>query len=434
MAKNVVVLGAQWGDEGKGKVVDYLTAFVDAVVRFQGGHNAGHTLVVDGKKVVLHLVPSGILHNHVRCLIGNGVVLSLDALAKELDNIKETVPDATKRLKISWACPLLLPYHVALDQAREAKRGNSAIGTTGRGIGPAYEDKVARRGLRVVDLKYPERLKEKLWSLADYHNFQLSQYYGAETIDPQVVYAALLAESQWALPLAVDVGAELAAYSKSDGAVLFEGAQGALLDIDLGTYPYVTSSNTTAGAAATGTGIGPYDFNIILGMTKAYATRVGGGPFPTELEDGVGQLLATQGHEFGATTGRARRCGWLDMVALRYVVRANSLTHLAMMKVDVLDTLAEIKICVAYDYKGERLTDMPQDALMLADCKPIYETFPGWQSNTSSIDSYEKLPEAAKCYLDAIVQYTDTPIALVSVGADREQTLFIDPLLKPRSP
>lgn len=429
MSKQVIILGAQWGDEGKGKVVDYLTTFVDAVVRFQGGHNAGHTLVVDGKKVVLHLIPSGILHDHVQCLIGNGVVLSLDALDQELNNLKDTVPDATSRLKISWACPLLLPYHVALDQAREAKRGQLAIGTTGRGIGPAYEDKVARRGLRVVDLKYPERLKEKLWALADYHNFQLSQYYGVKAIGPQEVYDKLLEQSNWTLPLATDVGAVLAAYSDSDGTLLFEGAQGALLDIDLGTYPYVTSSNTTAGAAATGTGLGPCDFNMILGMTKAYATRVGGGPFPTELDDDVGQLLAKRGHEFGATTGRARRCGWLDMVALRYVVRANSLTHLAMMKVDVLDALAEINICVAYEYKGERLIHMPQDALMLADCKPIYESFPGWQCDTSAIDSYDQLPEAARHYMNAIAEYTGVPIALVSVGADREQTIFVETLL-----
>ena len=425
MSNQWVVLGAQWGDEGKGKVVDYLTSHADAVVRFQGGHNAGHTLIVNNNKVVLRLIPSGILHARVQCLVGNGVVLSLDALDEELSELKKHVPDAMDRLTLSWACPLLLPYHVALVQARELKRGKNAIGTTGRGIGPAYEDKVARRGLRLLDLKNFSELKIKLEALADYHNFQLTKYYGQPAIEFERVFDALEAQSQWALPMGNDVGELISDWSSSGKRILFEGAQGALLDIDFGTYPFVTSSNTTIGAASSGSGVGPFHFDRIIGMAKAYITRVGSGPFPTELHDADGEMLASRGHEFGANTGRPRRCGWLDLVALKYVTRINSLTHLALMKLDVLDTFETIKFCVAYSYKGEVLENMPQSVSVLEACEPIYKTFPGWQCDTSSVTDFADLPQNAKDYLEAIVEFIGVPTMLVSVGPERGQTILL---------
>lgn len=426
MSSQWVVLGAQWGDEGKGKVVDYLTSQADAVVRFQGGHNAGHTLIVNGHKVVLRLIPSGILHEHVHCLVGNGVVLSLDALDEELSELKTHVPDAMNRLTLSWACPLLLPYHVALDQARELKRGKQAIGTTGRGIGPCYEDKVARRGLRLLDLQDSAGLKSKLEVLADYHNFQLTQYYHQPAIESTRVFDLLMEQAQWALPMANDVGDLIARWSFEGKKILFEGAQGALLDIDFGTYPYVTSSNTTIGAASSGSGVGPFHFNRIIGMAKAYITRVGSGPFPTELNDSDGEMLASRGHEFGANTGRPRRCGWLDLVALKYVSRINSLTHLALMKLDVLDAFDTIKFCVAYDYKGEVLENMPQSLSVLEACEPVYKTFPGWKCDTSSVTKYADLPKAAKDYLEAIIEFIGIPAMLVSVGPERGQTIYLN--------
>ena len=422
MAARIIALGAQWGDEGKGKIVDYLTAKMAAVVRFQGGHNAGHTLVIDGKKIALRLVPSGILHKEVICCIGNGVVLSLDALHEELESLDFPLEELQQRLRISPACPILLPYHISLDQAREKKRGGKAIGTTGRGIGPAYEDKVARRGLRVSDLHYPEQLKERLNAIADYHNFQLQNYYGVEPISVDDVYETLMQQAKWLSPMVADIGELLAT---TNGGILFEGAQGSLLDIDCGTYPYVTSSNTTAGAAATGTSFGPLNFTAVLGMTKAYATRVGGGPFPTELFDPVGATLAKVGHEFGTNTGRARRCGWLDLVALKYVARVNSLSHLAIMKLDVLDSLDTIKVCTAYRHGEQTLTEMPQDAGILAECQPVYEALPAWNEPTEGVRSLDKLPQNALNYIDYIADFVGVPVAIISTGAEREDTIFV---------
>ncbi len=419
----LIALGAQWGDEGKGKIVDFLTAKMTAVVRFQGGHNAGHTLVINGKKVVLHLIPSGILHPSVICCIGNGVVLSLDALYAEIATLDFSMQELQQRLKVSYSCPLLLPYHVALDKAREAKRGQSAIGTTGRGIGPAYEDKVARRGLRVVDLNHPEELKLRLENLADFHNFTLTKYFNESAISATAVYDDLMRHAEWLQPMIADIGLYLSGLQQDN--ILFEGAQGVLLDIDCGTYPFVTSSNTSAGAAATGSGYGPLNFNAILGISKAYTTRVGGGPFPTELHDEVGKTLASVGNEFGATTGRPRRCGWLDLVALKYVTRTNSLSHLAIMKLDVLDSLEEIKVCVAYLCDGKTITDMPQDGLMLAKCQPIYKTLSGWSLPTKGIRSKEELPVEALDYINFIADFVGVSIAIVATGAEREDTIFL---------
>jgi adenylosuccinate synthase len=419
----LIVLGAQWGDEGKGKIVDYLTAKMTAVVRFQGGHNAGHTLVINGKKIVLHLIPSGILHSDVICCIGNGVVLSLEALYEEIATLDFSLQDLQRRLKVSYGCPLLLPYHVALDKAREAKSGKSAIGTTGRGIGPAYEDKVARRGLRVVDLNHPEELKSRLENLADFHNFTLTKYFNEDAISATKVYDDLMRHAEWLQPMVDDVGLYLSGLQQDN--ILFEGAQGVLLDIDCGTYPFVTSSNTSAGAAATGSGYGPLNFNAVLGISKAYTTRVGGGPFPTELHDAVGKTLSKVGNEFGATTGRPRRCGWLDLVALKYVARINSLSHLAIMKLDVLDSLDEIKVCVAYLHNGKTITDMPQDGLVLAECQPVYKVLSGWRLPTKGIRSKEELPVEALDYINFISDFVDVSITIVSTGAEREDTIFL---------
>ena len=432
MNKNIVVIGTQWGDEGKGKIVDLLTENVSAVVRFQGGHNAGHTLVIGGEKTVLHLIPSGILRDNVECLIGNGVVLSAEALFKEVDKLEASGEDVMSRLKISDACPLILDYHVALDQAREIARGKSAIGTTGRGIGPAYEDKVARRGLRAGDLKNMEVFAEKLKEVMEFHNFALENYYKVEPVSYEAVLEKMTALGERLVPMLADVPSKIAAYQANGDRILFEGAQGTLLDIDHGTYPYVTSSNTTSGGATAGSGVGPCDIDYVLGITKAYTTRVGGGPFPTELlydaandtGDQIGKHLGVKGHEFGATTGRQRRCGWLDMVLLRRAMQINSVTGLCMTKLDVLDGLEELKVCVAYDIDGERYTYPPAGADLIEKCTPIYETLPGWTENTFGMKTYEELPQNAKDYLDFIAEQLNTPVAIISTGPDREETMI----------
>ncbi len=425
MGKIVVVLGTQWGDEGKGKVVDLLTERADAVVRFQGGHNAGHTLVIDGQKTILHLIPSGILREHVTCLIGNGVVLSPSALLEELGRLEERGVPVRERLRISEACPLILPYHVALDHAREQARGKKAIGTTGRGIGPAYEDKVARRGLRLGDLFHRERFSAKLEEVLDYHNFALKHYFKADSLDYQQVLEEALSMADDLRHLTADVtGLAHAAYERGDR-IMFEGAQGMLLDVDHGTYPYVTSSNTTAGGVATGSGIGPLSLDYILGITKAYTTRVGGGPFPTELFDDVGAHLAEKGHEFGATTGRPRRCGWLDGVALRRALKVNSISGLCITKLDVLDGLDSIRLCVGYTCEGEELETPPAAVETLEACEPVYEEMPGWQESTLGITRYEDLPRNARDYLRRLEELTEKPIDIVSTGPDRSQTIVL---------
>ncbi|HRW66036.1 MAG TPA: adenylosuccinate synthase [Candidatus Competibacter sp.] len=425
MGKNVVIIGAQWGDEGKGKIVDLLTESAAVVVRFQGGHNAGHTLVINGRKTVLHLIPSGILREGVHCLIGNGVVLSPTALLAEIDRLEAQGVAVVDRLRISEACPLILPYHIALDQAREKARGERAIGTTGRGIGPAYEDKVSRRAVRLGDLFQRERFAAKLGEVLDFHNFVLRHYFQAETVDFQQVLEETLAMAERLRPLAADVTDLLDAHRRRGDNILFEGAQGALLDIDHGTYPYVTSSNTTAGGAATGTGLGPRYLDYVLGITKAYATRVGGGPFPTELFDETGEYLADRGHEFGSTTGRRRRCGWFDAVALRRSILSNSVTGLCVTKLDVLDGLDSIRMCVDYRCGVERLDHVPLGAETLAACEPIYEEMPGWRDSTFGVRRYEDLPAAARAYLRRIEELADAPIDIISTGPDRADTIVL---------
>ena len=424
MKKNIVVLGTQWGDEGKGKVVDLLTDKVDAVVRYQGGHNAGHTLIIDGKKTVLRLIPSGILREGVQCIIGNGVVLSPNALLEEMAELKDQGVPVEKRLKISSACSLLLPYHVAIDRAREKQRGKSAIGTTGRGIGPAYEDKVARRGLRVSDLCYPDRLAEQLKPLAEYHNFQLENYYQEESIAYEIVLAQLIKMSEKIKPMIVDTMALLNEHHQNNATILFEGAQGALLDIDLGTYPFVTSSNTTAGAVTTGTGFGPCYIDAVIGVTKAYVTRVGAGPFPTELNDSVGELLAKRGMEFGAVTGRPRRCGWFDLPMMRRSIQANSLSGIVLTKLDVLDELDTINICTGYRYKGEILLTPPFDLETLANCEPIYEELAGWKEKTFGIKNHDAIPKKAHDYIARLEELCGIPIMIISTGPDRDETVM----------
>ena len=424
MGKNVVVIGTQWGDEGKGKVVDLLTDRASAVARFQGGHNAGHTLVIDGQKTVLHLIPSGILRDNVYCLIGNGVVLSPGALLEEMRTLEQNNVPVTERLRISNACPLLLPYHVSLDQAREVARGKAKIGTTGRGIGPAYEDKVARRGLRVNDLFYPEQFAAKLREVIEYHNFALQHYFKTDLIDFQKIHDETLEMAETIKPLVTDVTEFLNKLNEEGKNILFEGAQGTLLDIDQGTYPFVTSSNTTAGGAATGSGLGPRSFDYILGITKAYTTRVGSGPFPTELFDDVGKHLSDKGHEYGATTGRARRCGWLDMVALKRSAVINSLTGICITKLDVLDGLDTLKICTSYRYEGQDIAVPPTGAEAFEKCEPVYIELPGWQTSTNGVQNYDDLPENARAYLEKVESLLGVPIDIVSTGADRNETLI----------
>lgn len=425
MGKNVVVLGTQWGDEGKGKIVDLLTDKASAVVRFQGGHNAGHTLVIDGEKTVLHLIPSGILRENVQCLIGNGVVLSPHALLKEMKQLEETGVPVRDRLRISPACPLILPYHIALDQARELARGNEKIGTTGRGIGPAYEDKVSRRGLRLGDLQNRELFKAKLQEVMSYHNFMLEHYYKVEPVSFEAVLAECFEMADQLLPLIVDVTAKLHELRKQGSNIMFEGAQGSLLDIDHGTYPYVTSSNTTAGGASTGSGFGPLYLDYIVGITKAYTTRVGGGPFPTELSCDIGMRLAERGHEFGSTTGRARRCGWFDAVALKHAIQINSVSGICLTKLDVLDGLEEIKICVGYkDANGNDVHSLngSEDYELV---KPQYMTVPGWTESTVGAQSLDQLPENALAYIKTLETLTEAPIDIVSTGPDRVETIVL---------
>lgn len=424
MGKNVVVIGTQWGDEGKGKIVDLLTDHSAAVIRFQGGHNAGHTLVIDGHKTILHLIPSGILREGVQCFIGNGLVLSPTALLEEIQALEAQGVPVRERLRISDACPLLLPYHIALDHAREQKRGNSKIGTTGRGIGPAYEDKVARRGLRINDLSNPEQFTAKLRDVVDYHNFALQHYFKTDTVDFQQILDETLAMADTLAPMVADVPELLAQLRTAGKNVLFEGAQGTWLDIDQGTYPFVTSSNTTAGGAATGSGMGPRHFDYILGITKAYTTRVGSGPFPTELFDDVGEHLSVNGHEYGATTGRRRRCGWLDAVALQRACIINSLTGLCITKLDVLDGLETLRICVNYQCDDQVLKTPPTGAEAFARCKPVYIDMPGWQTSTQGIRRFDELPSQARSYLEKIESLIDLPIDLISTGAERNETII----------
>jgi adenylosuccinate synthase len=426
VTKNVVVVGSQWGDEGKGKIVDLLTEHANAVVRFQGGHNAGHTLVIQGQKTVLHLIPSGILHKNIACLIGNGVVLSLPALMEEIHALEMKGISVRERLYISDACPLLMPWHIALDQARENANSQTKIGTTGRGIGPAYEDKAARRALRVCDLYHPERFREKLKDILDYHNFVLEHYYHLPVIGLEAVFSESMQLAKSIQSMVVDISAKLSGYHQQGKSILFEGAQGSLLDIDHGTYPFVTSSNTTAGAASTGTGFGPLYFDKVLGITKAYVTRVGSGPFPTELEDDTGHYLAQRGHEFGATTGRPRRCGWFDAVALKRSAQLNSLTGLCVNKLDVLDGLEVIKICTAYEFRGEIISTIPAAVEDYALCKPVYEEFPGWHLPVRGIKNWDELPQNAVNYLRKLEEVVGVPIDLVSTGADRHETIILN--------
>lgn len=423
MGKNVVVLGSQWGDEGKGKIVDLLTEKATAVARYQGGHNAGHTLVVGGEKTVLHLIPSGILRDGVTCFIGNGVVLAPDALLKEMKGLTDKGVPVRERLRISAACPLIMPYHIALDQARELKRGSSKIGTTGRGIGPAYEDKVARRALRVSDL-FRAELADKLKGILEYHNFALTNYYQVEAIDYEDTLALCQTWASEIKDLVVDVTDELEQRRQAGENLMFEGAQGTLLDIDHGTYPFVTSSNTTAGGVATGTGLGPLYFDYVLGITKAYTTRVGSGPFPTELFDDVGEHLGTVGHEFGSTTGRARRCGWFDAVALRRAVVLNSMSGICLTKLDVLDGLNEIKIATQYELPEGEIKGA-YDAQYYANVTPVYETLAGWSESTVGITRFDDLPENAKRYIKRIEELVGCSVDIISTGADRDETIVL---------
>ena len=426
--RNVVVIGTQWGDEGKGKIVDLLTERATAVVRFQGGHNAGHTLVIDGRKTVLHLIPSGILRDGVQCLIGNGVVLAPEPLLEEIRDLEAKGVPVRDRLRISPACPLILPYHVAMDVAREKSLGEQKIGTTGRGIGPAYEDKAARRGVRLGDLFYWQQFASKLAEVMDYYNFLLPQYYGVAPVDFQGTLETTREVADELLPLVADIGPMLHDLREAGGNILFEGAQGALLDIDLGTYPFVTSSNTTVGGAAVGTGFGPRYLDYILGTTKAYATRVGSGPFPTELFDDVGKRLAERGDEFGSTTGRARRCGWFDTVAIRQVVQINSLSGLCLSKLDVLDGFDTIRICVGYEDATGASVRPRFDSEYYSEIRPVYEDLPGWSESTAGARTLDELPTAARGYIERIEQTVGAPIAVISTGPDREETIVLEEL------
>lgn len=425
MAKSVVVLGTQWGDEGKGKIVDLLTDQASVAVRFQGGHNAGHTLVINGEKTVLHLLPSGILRESVMCVIGNGVVLSLDALVKEITALEDKQIFVRDRLRISGASPLILPSHIALDQARELKKGKSKIGTTGRGIGPAYEDKVGRRGIRLAETLNEERFAEKLKELTEYHNFMLENYYGVEPVDFEATLVSQLALARNLRPLIDDTIELLHSRRKAGADILFEGAQGSLLDIDHGTYPFVTSSNTTAGGTATGSGYGPLYLDYVLGITKAYTTRVGSGPFPTELFDEVGAHLASVGHEKGATTGRDRRCGWFDAAAVRFAVRINSVSGICLTKLDVLDGLKTIRVCVGYKGQGDSASGSLMDIDSYKALEPIYEDLPGWTESTVGARSLDELPENARAYIRYIEAAIEVPVDIISTGPDRKETIIL---------
>ena len=423
MGKNVVVIGTQWGDEGKGKIVDWLTDRAQGVVRFQGGHNAGHTLVIKGAKTVLHLIPSGILRSSVACYIGNGVVLSPDALIEEIDTLEAAGVDVRSRLRISEACPLILPYHVALDRARESAKGDRQIGTTGRGIGPAYEDKVARRAIRVQDLLARERFAAKLGEVLDYHNFVLKNYFNAEIVDFHKTLDDALGYAERIRPLVADVPRMLYEANRAGHNLLFEGAQGSLLDVDHGTYPYVTSSNCLAGAASVGAGIAPQALHYVLGITKAYTTRVGSGPFPTELDDDVGRHLAERGNEFGSTTGRARRVGWFDAAALKRSIQLNGVSGLCVTKLDVLDGVETLRLGIGYRLDAAVSDILPVGAELLARCEPVYEDIPGWQQSTVGLKKYGELPVNAQRYLQRIEQICGVPIDVVSTGPERDETI-----------
>jgi len=425
MARNVVVIGTQWGDEGKGKIVDWLTDHVAAVARFQGGHNAGHTLVIKGRKTILRLIPSGILHGSVKCFIGNGVVVSPEALMNEIGELERAGIDVTRQLRISEACPLILPHHVAIDQARELAKGEAKIGTTGRGIGPAYEDKVARRAIRVQDLYTRERFASKLGEVLDYHNFVLRNYFHADTIDFQKTLDDTLALAAKLKPMVADVSGEVNAIISDGKNILFEGAQAALLDVDHGTYPFVTSSNCVAGQAAAGVGVGPNQLHYVLGVAKAYATRVGAGPFPTELDDEVGEHLRVKGNEYGSVTGRPRRCGWFDAAAMKRAVQLNGLSGICVTKLDVLDGLDTIRVAVGYKVGNERRDILPVGAEALAICEPIYEEHPGWKESTVGVKSFNALPQAARSYLRRLEALVGAPVAIISTGAERDETIVL---------
>ena len=425
MNKSVVVIGTQWGDEGKGKVVDWLTEYAQGVVRFQGGHNAGHTLIIGGRKTVLRLIPSGIMRAQVACYIGNGVVLSPGELLKEIGELEAAGVEVRPRLKISPACQLVMPYHVAIDRARETAKGDMKIGTTGRGIGPTYEDKVARRGVRVQDLYDPPRFAEKLREVLGFHNFLLTRYYEQPAVDYQATLDAALGFAAALRPMVADVPALLYAARERGDNLLFEGAQGALLDIDHGTYPYVTSSNCVSGAAAPGAGVGPQSFDYVLGIVKAYSTRVGAGPFPTELTDDIGAALAKRGKEFGSVTGRPRRCGWLDVAALRRSLQINGVSGLCITKLDVLDGMREVRICTGYKVDGVAVDLLPAGADAVQNCVPVYETLEGWSTSTAGVNHFSELNAAAQAYLKRIEALAGAPIAMISTGADRDETILI---------
>jgi adenylosuccinate synthase len=426
MNKNIIIIGAQWGDEGKGKYVDAMAKDIDAVVRFQGGNNAGHTIIVNGKKTVLHLIPSGILHPHTISLIGNGVVLSPSFLIEEINQLEKVGIKVREKLFISHETTLLLPFHIALDEAREKKAGdNKMIGTTKRGIGPAYEDKVARRALRAGDLLQAKVWREKLIQLGEYHNFILKNYYQSAELDLKKIEEEISSQAETLKPLIIDVGLYLDELRKKGKNILFEGAQGTFLDIDHGTYPFVTSSNTVSGAAAVGSGLGPLCFDYVLGIIKAYVTRVGKGPFPTELTDGIGKHIGTKGSEFGATTGRPRRCGWLDLVMLKKSVQLNSISGFGVSKLDVLDELKQIRLCVAYKYQGKITDSFPLSIEALAECEPVYEEFTGWQTKIGAVMKFSDLPKEAIKYLKRIEELTKTPIAFISNAAERENLITV---------
>ncbi|MDQ5898748.1 MAG: hypothetical protein RLZZ592_270 [Pseudomonadota bacterium] len=430
--RNVVVVGTQWGDEGKGKVVDWLTDHAAGVVRFQGGHNAGHTLVINGKKTALQIIPSGIMREGVPCFIGNGVVVDPTHLLSEIERLEAAGLEVRSRLFISESCPLILPFHVAVDKAREALRENSGagkIGTTGKGIGPAYEDKVARRALRVQDLKHPERFAKKLRDLLELHNFALTGYLKSDALEFQPIFDHAMKLAEQLKPMMADVGVLIDQANRAGGSILFEGAQGTLLDVDHGTYPYVTSSNCVAGNAAAGSGVGPGMLNYILGITKAYTTRVGSGPFPTELDwdtpGTVGHHLSTVGQERGTVTGRARRCGWIDAAALKRSILINGISGLCLTKLDVLDGLAEIRMCTGYELHGEKVDILPLDADEIVNCVPVYETFPGWTETTFGVTSWDALPLNARRYLERVQEFIGAPIDMVSTGPDRDHTILL---------
>ena len=425
MAGNVVVIGTQWGDEGKGKIVDWLTDHADGVVRFQGGHNAGHTLVIGARKTILRLIPSGILRPSVACYIGNGVVLSPQALLAEIDELQQSGVDVGGRLTVSGSCALILDYHVALDRARETRRGSDPIGTTGRGIGPAYEDKVGRRAVRAQDLFDEGRFAERVHEALGYHNFVLTRYLNAQAVDAEQVIDSTLKLAGRIRPMVADVSYRLDQAMKAGQRLLFEGAQGSLLDVDHGTYPYVTSSNTVAAAAAVGSGVGPQRLNYMLGITKAYATRVGSGPFPTELIEETGERLRQRGQEFGSVTGRPRRCGWFDAAALRRSVQLNGLTGLCITKLDVLDGLRTVRLCTGYRYEGRIADILPFGADAVARCEPVYQDFPGWSDSTLGVRTWSDLPAGARSYLGTLSELAGVPIDLISTGPERDQTIVL---------